>query len=177
MSRKIAAIVLLLALFAPMTASYTWLQFQKSLVKKEVKEQIDAGIERDKLVLLEFSKEEAKTKLRWEHSREFEYRGNMYDIVKTKVKQDSVYYWCWLDHEETKLNDQIITLLNKNSNDEPLNTNGNKILSLVFKPLYISGHFDWQPALDISEKKEAFLKSSNYSSLNFPPPVPPPENS
>lgn len=103
--KSITAGLLLCCVFVdPVIASFTWLYYQKAIIKREVKRQIIAGIDEDDLVLLKFSKEEAKTKLRWEHSKEFEYNRQMYDVVKTMTLGGMVYYWCWLDHEETKLN-------------------------------------------------------------------------
>ncbi len=69
------------------------------------------GIDRSELVLLKFSKEETQSQLRWEHAGEFEFRGEMYDIVEQTQLGDSIYYWCWWDYEETQLNLKLQSLL------------------------------------------------------------------
>ncbi|MFW6129265.1 MAG: hypothetical protein ACOC6P_03345 [Candidatus Aminicenantaceae bacterium] len=106
---KNITIFLLLSLLVidPMLVTFTWLQHKKTIVKKEVKRQIKEGIDKDEIVLLTFTKEETQTKLRWEHPREFEYNHRMYDIVKSMTEGDTVYYWCWYDHEETMLNRRL----------------------------------------------------------------------
>jgi len=91
----------------PAAGTFTWLHYRKTAVKKEVQKHIVEGIDRGQLVRLEFSREETQTELRWEHAGEFEYEGRMYDIVETKTVGDTVYYWCWYDHEETMLNRQL----------------------------------------------------------------------
>ena len=70
-----------------------------------------AGIEQKELVYFEFSTQEIKTKLRWEHSKEFEYQNQMYDVVEKKIVNGKTQLWCWLDSEETILNQKLQKLL------------------------------------------------------------------
>ena len=84
---------------------------EKAALKREIKWKMIAGIDQNELVLLKFSKEEAETKLRWEHSKEFEYDGQMYDIVSKEIKGDSIYYRCWWDYEEPALNRKLQQLV------------------------------------------------------------------
>ena len=83
------------------------------MIKKSIKRKMIAGIDKEELVLLKFTKMEAERDLRWEHSKEFEYRGEMYDIVERTSKGDSIFYWCWWDHEETQLNLALSDLAEK----------------------------------------------------------------
>lgn len=71
-----------------------------------------AGIDCAELVQLTISKQDAANKLRWEHGREFEYQGQMYDIVFTdSLSNDTLIYWLFWDNEETKLNRQLASLV------------------------------------------------------------------
>ncbi len=45
-----------------------------------VKTRILAGVGKNQMVRLSFTALATKTQLRWEHSKEFEYKGEMYDI-------------------------------------------------------------------------------------------------
>jgi hypothetical protein len=54
-------------------------------------------------ILLKFSLDEIHTILKWEHSKEFEYNHQMYDIVKTYTFSDSIYYECMPDIKETNI--------------------------------------------------------------------------
>jgi hypothetical protein len=39
--------------------------------------------------------------LKWEHDKEFEYNGQMYDVVEVADIGDSLQYLCWWDKAET----------------------------------------------------------------------------
>ncbi|QGY45197.1 hypothetical protein GM418_16405 [Maribellus comscasis] len=108
MKDKIAVILLVFILFYQLSGVYLWLQQKKLVVKTQVKTQVlNKKKEGERKILLKFTLEETKTKLRWEHSGEFEYNEQMYDIIRTKTVGDSVYYWCWWDKEETELNRKL----------------------------------------------------------------------
>ena len=70
-----------------------------------------AGVDRSELVLLQFSKTDTKTLLQWEHDTEFEFQGQMFDVMEVSEKGDSVTYVCWPDKEETHLNQQLAQLV------------------------------------------------------------------
>ena len=154
-----------------------WLQHQKHIVKKQVKNQMMEGIDKEELVLLKFSKEEKKTKLKWEHSKEFEYKGQMYDIVEKTVKQDSVYYWCWLDYQETKLNKKLDKLVNNVFHDNPKKQEKNQQLFTYLKSLYFSKPFVWHSKNIGQNINHHFYYKNFYRSINFTPPTPPPQYS
>lgn len=137
-TNKIISAILIFTIAAPFWFFYSILHIEKYSVKKEIKKMVVAGIDRDDLVLIKVSGDEAKTKLTWEHSKEFEYLGTMYDVVETEQRGDSTYYWCWEDSKETQLNKQLQNLV-----DNALSTNKNvndnlKRLSNFFTSLYYS---------------------------------------
>ena len=109
--KKLFSVFLLVALLAPLGVAYLYLSSQKKIIKRQVKHQIIAGIDRSDLVFLKMSIADSKTKLKWEHAKEFEYKGEMYDIVEKEIEGDSISYWLWWDHKETALNKQLSTLL------------------------------------------------------------------
>jgi hypothetical protein len=106
-AKNIIAGLVALFLLDPCAGSFPWLLFKRAMLKKEVARQITQGIEGDRLVELRFAKEEAETLLRWEHSGEFEYKGQMYDVVQAWAVGDTLYYRCYRDREETKLNNRL----------------------------------------------------------------------
>lgn len=103
--------MLLFSLGVPFWGTYTILQSQKKEVKEDVAEQLREGIDANELVLLKFSVSDSKKQLHWEHDREFEYKGQMYDLIETTVKGDSIWYKCLWDKEETRLNRQLEKLM------------------------------------------------------------------
>ncbi len=173
MKAKLIGISLLFSLFAPVAATFVYLQYQKKQIKREVKWNMITGIDRDELVLLTFSKEETETELRWKHSREFEYKGEMYDIVEKRVDGDQISYWCWWDHEETTLNRQLDGLLAQVMGKNPERKQQESHLTEFFKNLY----FEWE-SVELDEfkspDKTTFFYANRFQSIGLSPPIPPP---
>lgn len=116
---RIAAIFLFLCLWAPFAGTWLGLHWQIRTVRKEVKRNLIAGLDKNELVLLKFSKAETITALRWEHEREFEFQGQMYDIVERQTIGDTVFFRCWWDHAETRLNAQLAGLIKGALGNDP----------------------------------------------------------
>lgn len=157
----------------PLTAKFIWLQHHKVIVRREVKSNLIAGLEKENLVLLQFTSKEAKTQLRWEHDKEFEYKHQMFDIVETEVHGDTTNYWCWPDNEETQLNQQLDKLLaNALGNDSQIQDT-KKQLTDFFKSLY---HQESGETFLIFSQvfQQNFQNKLSYTSHSLSPPVPPP---
>lgn len=102
---KIAtAWILILVLTLPLGLTGWYLNWQKHKIKKAVKKELIAQTDKDKLELLKFKKSELNLQVVWKHAKEFSYKGEMYDIVNSQTINDSIFYWCWVDKEETSLN-------------------------------------------------------------------------
>lgn len=138
---KLTSIWLLVVLIAPASVVYLWLQYQKAIVKHAVKERLLENLEANELVLLKFTVAESTSKLAWEHSKEFEYNDQMYDVVETKIIGDTIYYWCWWDHAETKLNLQLSQLVNSAFHSDPQNQEKQQWLISYYKTWYVLGNF------------------------------------
>jgi hypothetical protein len=85
-----------------------------------------------------FSLADAAHKLDWKHSREFGYKGEMYDIIRTSYHGDSVTYWCYWDREETKLRKQRNLIVFNLLGPSPLERNQQNTISVFFRSLYFS---------------------------------------
>ena len=173
LTKNIIGIILLCALITPPVVTICWLQHQKVIVKEQVKKQLLSGIEKKELVQLKFTKVESQTELDWEHDREFEYQGEMYDVVETTIKEDSVYYLCWWDHAETQLKKQLKNLVAQMLGQDAQNTERHKRLFDFYKTLYCN---DLPTVQDFHYLHNGSLNPylSNYISLTLSPPVPPP---
>lgn len=138
-----------------------------------------AGMDHEELVLLKFTKEEIKTKLRWKHSKEFEYNGQMYDIVSKEIKGDSIFYRCWWDHEETQLNKNLKKLVASAFNQDEDNQETQKELYSYLWSFFSPPVFDWQAAP--SHISEVVYKDSIhpniFNAIRISPPTPPPKAS
>lgn len=172
--KKVISIFLLLCLIVPFAGTVSWFHYQKKSIKKQIKHQIIAGIDKDELVLFTFTIEETKTILDWEHSKEFEYNNNMYDIVKADTIGNRVNYWCWWDHKETKLNKHLTKLLTDFLGED----NENKETKVRFANFYLSlFHTNNQPWTALKNNTSIefnFEYIVDYTSLQLSPPTPPP---
>ncbi|MEX0813923.1 MAG: hypothetical protein WD048_17015 [Chitinophagales bacterium] len=136
--KKLLSISLLICLIAPVGGTYLWLQYQKKMVKKSVKWKMIDGIDKSELVYFKFSKADSANVLNWKHSREFEYNGQMYDIVERENRGDSLFYWCWWDHEETKLNKALTQLIQKEYDDNPQRNEKRERLMDIYKQFRVN---------------------------------------
>ena len=166
---------MLFCLAAPIIATYTWLQYKKMLANKEVKQQVSAGMDKEELVVLKFTREEVLTVLRWKDAKEFEYHGQMYDISEIEIKGDTIYYWCWWDHEETKLNRHLNDVLAYALGKDAPNKDTQKRLAHFFRSLFCSKALPWQLLIDQQARRRAFAYFFKWPSIYLPPPAPPPE--
>lgn len=136
-----------------------------------------AGLDPNELVLLKFSKKEATEKLRWEHAKEFEYNGQMYDVVTKSVEGDTVYYRCWWDHEETLLNQKLRKLV-ASAFEKDENRQRNQVqLQVYFQTFFCASVFDWQimaPFILVATHQST--QCTNYfTPIPLSPPTPPPK--
>ena len=158
--KKFFSILIILSIISPIWLTNTYLFIRKSHIKKQVKKMIIPKIELNDLVLLKFTFEETQSLLKWEHSKEFEFNGIMYDLVKTESKNDSIFYWCWEDREETELNKTVIRLANLFLNDK-INGYNFKTNSL-FNTLYFHNIL-----IKINNPLVKELKLNGNKSLNY----------
>ncbi len=174
MVKKLLSVSLLLCFCIPFLASYTLLELQKKQVKRGIKKRIIATIDKDELVYLSFSRKEAAIALHWEHSKEFEFKGQMYDVVAHKYSADSVSYWCWWDTEETDLNKQLKKLLAEALINHPTRKKSKeKVIDFVKKKYTIS--FSATTKLATYQKTvNDIYKEKRYCSITQIPPIPPP---
>ena len=151
------------------------MKYKKQKLKREIKWKMIAGLDPQELVLLKFTKETEAKQLRWEHSKEFEFKGQMYDVVSKESHGDTTYFRCWWDYEETALNKQLQKLIQIAWGNSPDNEQQQKTLKEFFKQFYHA------PAYCFFVEHEA-LHSTNFSKASriyfspvFVPVSPPPE--
>ncbi|AEE53853.1 hypothetical protein [Haliscomenobacter hydrossis] len=177
--KNLYGILLLACLGVPLLGTYAWLQYQKLVVKREVKQALMAGMGKERLVRLAFTPAQADTVLHWEHSREFEYQGQMYDVVEAQMRSDSTIYWCWWDQEETLLNQHLSALVEKILERDPQRQHAQDQLSQFLDNLYCSpskGQFlTFLPACFQHRHTTPYTYQFYVQSLNTGPPAPPPE--
>lgn len=145
------------------------------MVRKQVKRKLIEEVGDQELIVLKFSEDQAEKELEWEHSREFEYKEHMYDVVDAWVKEDSLFYRCWPDDEETSINKKLDTFLANILKKSPQRRrSGNRLLSFV-KKLYPQQSFDWKPQTSNISKNKLFHYKEHRSQIHTRLFSPPPE--
>ncbi|HKK73917.1 MAG TPA: hypothetical protein VJ953_02495 [Saprospiraceae bacterium] len=174
MTKSLTSILLLVSLLLPALGGYAWLRYQKSEVRQEVEERKERGFAEEELVQLQFSKVETQTLLRWEHAAEFEYQGQMYDVVRSEAKGDSMYYWCFWDEEETLLNQEIADLEKGLFDTDPQRQEKQERLQQFYKSLYLLALTpkDMPQPTTTNETPNVYL--TKPLATFFEPPTPPP---
>jgi len=97
----------LLSLLFLLQAGISWvLVIQKEKQRKEIRQHLLEGLLSDELIILEIPLAlEKKTNNQFKriHDMEFEYMGQMYDIVRSERVGESTWYEVFPDKKETKL--------------------------------------------------------------------------
>lgn len=171
--KRFLTVFLLSSLIFPLTGSIIYFKFQSSKIKRAVKHQIIEGIDKSELVLLSFSEQE-RVKLNWKHSKEFEYKNEMYDIVYTEYSNDTTHYWCWWDFKETELNKQLNKVVLHILGQNPGRKNEIDRVFLFYKTLFISIENQLNPITLVSIIK-IMIDDFSINSLSYPPKIPPPK--
>lgn len=145
------------------------------MVRKEIKRKIIKGLDKQELVLLKFSKNEAQTVLRWEHAKEFEFKCEMYDVVETKITNDSIHYWCWWDFEETSLNKKLFELTSLALNNNPQKKETQNQLIDFYKSLFCENFYTY--SFEHKKPNNPIISNLqlNLDLIFYSPPIPPPE--
>lgn len=172
--RLVAGLMAFCFLVDPIGSVFAWIHFEKVIVKNEVRRHIVSGIDEKGLVLLEFSKMETESLLRWEHSREFEYNGQMYDIVESWVQGDTVYYRCLWDRAETKLNCRLRELAVRALGDAPKIGDNKGFGRSILRSLSFVVTQEWKTPAPRSFSMRLRNLSEWCSSRNIRPLTPPP---
>lgn len=102
----------------PSLGRYLWLQHLKEQAREEVAEKISCSQDKDRLILLEFSHEEVRTKLKWRSAQEFEFNHELYDVVDFIIEENKVIFWCWLDQKESDLEKEIELIISRIFNQQ-----------------------------------------------------------
>ncbi|MBE9467685.1 MAG: hypothetical protein IMY72_05100 [Bacteroidetes bacterium] len=176
MFKKIVAILLLIFFVYNYVGFFSLFLFNQYKIKKEVKHQIKQQVPVNELVLLKIPFELEKTRnliFQRIHKGEFRYKGKMYDIVKSNVKNDTTFYYCINDTKEEKLFED----LDKHIEDY-INTNKTKNHNKIKIKKTITNYFfsDLNFLFFNSSKKISyFQKKYNLNKIFIEIPDPPPK--
>lgn len=168
------AFFLTLCLMAPLVLTYAVLKLRQYEVKENVEASILAGIDKAELVLHKFLKSEVDSLVEWEHDREFEYKGQMYDVVNIEDHGDSIYYYTWWDKAETRIKNQLRQLVAEALTLDPRNQEDQSRLADFLKSLYADSYSVTQTQKYQLLQKWFAYPANPYTCLTQAPPDPPP---
>ena len=149
---------------APFYGTYFYLSIQQKVIQEAVQRKLEEGIPSNELVKLTFSTSEIKKVLRWEHDKEFEYNGQMYDVVEVTDVGDSLQYLCWWDKAETATKKNKQKLLHARIDT----SNPEKHIPSTFSDYYKSIYFIFNPfnGVETSENgRNKPITSSTFTGL------------
>ena len=160
----------------PFLGNYAWLKGRISNAKDMAGYKIKKAIPQDEQLLWKFSTEDARLKLDWEHSLEFEYKGEMYDVLRSETKGDSIWYWCYWDRKETKLRKELNVLLVNLMGPGQQNKNEGRQLNDFFKSLFLPvSSVKQYLAIGLDHQGDLIPYTFSLHAFDRIPPVPPPE--
>lgn len=96
--------------------------------------QAQKNIEQKELVTLQFTVDEAKSDLQWQHPDEFIYQHKFYDVVKQYTQNDTLFVIAHFDHIETNW---LAYLQKYWQNLNQPNNNSNKSLPIALSCLLL----------------------------------------
>ena len=178
LQRRLLSILLLFCIFgAPVGLyCYWWRNLQR--VKKEVKISFLKGLPNTALVTLRINKKDAAAVLHWEHKGEFEYQGQLYDVVDSLQRNDTLFYSCWWDKKETHIKRRLKALMaNILEQDLPQREN-QKRLYVFFKSLFCGPppSVAWTLRAPRFEMQRPVVQQGySLSTFKSAPPAPPPK--
>ena len=174
--RRLLSIGLIGCLGIPFAGAYLWMVAQVYIQKSTIQEKIRSESKFDNNVLLSFSKKDAETKLEWEHSREFKYRGEMYDVIRSETIGDSIKYLCYHDKKETQLKKCMNEILVLFSGSNSSNQGRSQVLVQFFHSLFPpDNNYNRLPVIAYPNHKPAISQDEILLQGYRYPPFHPPE--
>jgi hypothetical protein len=130
--RKYFGIAILMFMLMPFLATLLWVKGEQYAAKKHVKRSIMYNTPKDELIRFDFQLSDTVL-LNWKHNKEFEWQGEMYDIIYREYHNDGVIYYAWHDARETALNNQMARLYRSIFFSTENNSNQDICLQLILK--------------------------------------------
>lgn len=131
-------IVLTLLILFQSTGLFLTHSLQVSMVRYEMKQRIKAGVPEEQRVVLKITPEvEASEDFEWFHSKEFRFKGEMYDILSREQHGDTTWYTCIHDVKESGLFNRLDSLVKEQLNGDPLQKKQRKLFLGFFQKVYL----------------------------------------
>ena len=163
--RKYIPVILIFIFLSDLGGYYIWFSIRQNKVQKEIRQEVREGLKEEDLSLIIVPDGE-ESGIAWvESGREFRYQGEMYDVVKTIIQNQKIYYYCIRDFKEK----QLIANYNKN------HRSGKEAVKIIrkFNYQYIPEKnlpADLAYPFDLAIPEIAAFYTSNIIEIHSPPP-------
>lgn len=171
--KSLIGLALLICFIVPFYGAWQFLTLQIHHVKRSATQLLEAGIDKEAQVLLKFTEAESTTLLQWEHAKEFEYKGEMYDIICTEIVSDTIWYWCHHDHKETSVRKDRQVLVLHAFGHTPQGDEKQNYVFRFFKNLYLDCYMQLQEILSVICNEQTNYCFSAITCIQDPPFLPP----
>ena len=172
--RSALAIGLILSVTLPFLGTWHFYNSQVSQIRREVKRSIQQGLKDEELVVLSFHTNKIND-LYWEHDDEFEYFGQMYDVISQKEANDSIHYTCYHDTRETFAKNKLRNTIAAALAQKPTEQNRQMLIQLFFKNLFLPDHPTLSPLKVLDETDRFAFFTNGLTPVTLGVPAEPPE--
>lgn len=163
----------------PLGGTYISFWLKRSQLQYEMEHRIRKAKTEENLVLVKIPKSlEANPDKSFKriHSREFRYKGNMYDVVRQEDKGNETWYWAVHDEAETLLYAKMDELKKKAWGDEQLpHEPGTKLDRLYPNYIFTANNLDFTKYYAEIENSDQLEMAIHYKSILSEIPNPPPQ--
>ena len=170
--KKVVLIFLVFAFLFELTGTVFIFKISQYAIRKEIKKKIKAGLAQEDLVIFSFSDKELAD-LNWEHSREFHFRGKMFDVVRRSDKNDQHVLYCISDDQESRLFADLDNITSKKMNRNlPFKVPFNELVWILSHYLFDNCSFSFPPlpSFEFNFKNHLFFSVSEFIDLPSIPP-------
>lgn len=134
--RRTLSIILMFALTLNSATYFLYFKYRQNIVRKQIKLKIKTGVPEDELKVIIFNQSNA-LEFDWIHSREFRYKGNMYDLVyETEDNSGSRVLHCITDHQETVLFANLTKYVKQTTEGHSSHKTAQKLLNQFYGGLF-----------------------------------------
>jgi hypothetical protein len=175
--RSVVAIALFLSMLFQAAGHFFVFKILQHETRRQIKQQIKAGVPKAELVLLEIPKDlEEKNNAVFQriHERELRYNGCMYDIVRQENHGDTTWYSCLSDEKETQLFANLDELVKQDMAGNPQHRRQADELLRLLSVLYFNQKTEAFLIFLNAQKATPFFPFS-LKTWDFSPATPPPE--
>ena len=136
-------------------------------IKRDIKQEISAGTNKDDLTLFILPENNNHT-FKWiENGKEFRYQGDMFDVVKIRIKDHKKYIYCLNDIKEKQLITKYLKTQKSKKKSEKIHRRNDLITKYVPSSVILNFNLN---TTEFINKTWHYIYQSNIPNIPSPPP-------